>query len=151
MKWSDKEQVAQAVLQSTSIADLLRRVGLSTVGANYKTAKKWLLSHKIDTSHFEDPTKQVRTFNTQRQHDSKSVLVKDSSITQAVLRRIIIRENILNYSCSSCGNEGMWNGNALTLQLDHINGINGDNRVENLRWLCPNCHSQTDTFAGKNK
>ena len=53
--------------------------------------------------------------------------------------------------CANCGNIGEWNGQSLTLQIDHINGINNDNRKENLRWLCPNCHSQTSTYTGKNK
>lgn len=53
------------------------------------------------------------------------------------------------YSCDECGNSGRHNGRELSLQLDHINGVCEDHRVENLRFLCPNCHSQTDTYAGK--
>ena len=49
-----------------------------------------------------------------------------------------------------CGNEGFWNGKKLVLQLEHKNGIHNDHRVENLCFLCPNCHSQTDTYSGKN-
>lgn len=56
----------------------------------------------------------------------------------------------MEYKCACCGNTGEWNGRPLVLQLDHINGDNCDNRLENLRFLCPNCHSQTDTFAGRN-
>lgn len=55
----------------------------------------------------------------------------------------------MEYRCSICGNTGEWNSKKLVLQLDHINGIHNDNRIENLRLLCPNCHSQTDTFCGK--
>ena len=53
--------------------------------------------------------------------------------------------------CACCGNAGRWQGQPLTLQLDHVNGRYNDNRLENLRWLCPNCHSQTETFAGRGK
>jgi len=53
--------------------------------------------------------------------------------------------------CAVCGLAAQWSGMPLTLQLDHVNGIYDDNRFENLRWLCPNCHSQTATFAGKGK
>ena len=53
------------------------------------------------------------------------------------------------FRCALCGNEGEWCGQPLTLQLDHVNGRYDDNRLENLRWLCPNCHSQTPTFAGR--
>jgi len=56
---------------------------------------------------------------------------------------------VLPFRCAECDNVGEWRGRPLTLQLDHVNGIYNDNRLENLRWLCPNCHSQTETFAGR--
>lgn len=52
--------------------------------------------------------------------------------------------------CQICNLGTVWNGSYLCLQIDHINGINKDNRLENLRWICPNCHSQTSTFTGRN-
>src|SRR5687768_5680423 len=67
------------------------------------------------------------------------------------LKQRILREKKLPYICTICGNIGEWNGMRLVLHLDHINGINDDDRLENLRFLCPNCHSQTDTYAGKSK
>lgn len=66
------------------------------------------------------------------------------------LRKRILRENILENKCSVCGLTE-WMGNPITLQLDHINGKPKDHRLENLRLICPNCHSQTDTWCGKNK
>lgn len=77
--------------------------------------------------------------------------VENSPTTRAVIRKYIIRHNLIPYVCEKCGNDGNWQGTVLTLQLDHRNGVNNDHRLENLRWLCPNCHSQTDTFTGKNK
>ena len=65
--------------------------------------------------------------------------------------RSLINENRLEYKCAECGNRGEWLGKPLSLQLDHINGKNNDHRIENLRFLCPNCHTQTDTYSGKNK
>ena len=62
----------------------------------------------------------------------------------------LIKEGYIEYKCAICGIKD-WLGQPLSLQLDHINGINDDHRLENLRLLCPNCHSQTDTYAGKNK
>ena len=56
----------------------------------------------------------------------------------------------MKYKCAICGNNGIWNNQKLVLQLDHKNGDNTDNRLSNLRLLCPNCHSQTDTFSGRN-
>lgn len=67
------------------------------------------------------------------------------------LKRRLLREGILEYKCVLCDNIGSHNGRPLTLQLDHVNGINNDHRLENIRLLCPNCHTQQDTYAGKNK
>ena len=62
-----------------------------------------------------------------------------------------MQDNLLEYKCEQCGNTGEWLNQPLVLQLDHINGIHDDNRLENLRFLWPNCHSITETYAGKNK
>ena len=81
----------------------------------------------------------------------EEVLTENSPVTRKVLITYLAKYNVLDYKCAICGNIGEWNGISLTLQIDHINGIRNDNRKENLRWLCPNCHSQTDTYCGKNK
>ena len=65
------------------------------------------------------------------------------------LKSRLIKEGIMEYACKICGIYE-WNGKRLTLQLDHINGINDDNSITNIRLLCPNCHSQTSTFGGGN-
>lgn len=70
--------------------------------------------------------------------------------SRSQLRKILIKFNLMKYECTICGNPGIWQDTELALDLDHINGINNDDRLENLRFLCPNCHRQTDTFAGKN-
>lgn len=67
------------------------------------------------------------------------------------MRRIVIKDNLIKYACAICGNDGTWLNQKLVLQLDHINGNASDNRLENLRFLCPNCHTQTTTFGNKNK
>lgn len=66
------------------------------------------------------------------------------------LKRRLIKGSIVKNECSECGNPPEWNEKKLTMILDHINGVNNDNRVENLRLLCPNCNSQTATFSGRN-
>ena len=66
------------------------------------------------------------------------------------LKKRIIKENILEYTCAECSNN-TWRGKPISLHLDHINGIPTDHRLENLRFMCPNCHSQTVTYCGKNK
>lgn len=68
---------------------------------------------------------------------------------QNIKRRLILA-GILENRCELCG-ISEWRGKPLSIQIDHINGVRDDNRLENLRMLCPNCHSQTDTFAGYNR
>jgi len=66
------------------------------------------------------------------------------------LNKRLLKNNILENKCSVCG-ISEWNGSPIGMHLDHINGISTDHRIDNLRMLCPNCHSQTDTYCGKNK
>lgn len=79
----------------------------------------------------------------------EELFTEDCKHTRNSLRRRIITNNLIEYKCTVCGIDS-WNGNPISLELDHINGINNDNRLENLRFLCPNCHAQTLTYGSKN-
>lgn len=81
---------------------------------------------------------------------NEDVLKIGSTYARHALKKRILKQKLLNYKCSICENPGEWQGKKLSLQLDHINGVQNDNRLENLRFICPNCHSQTETYAGKN-
>ncbi len=77
------------------------------------------------------------------------VFIENSTYPRKDIKKRIIDQQLIPYICVECGNDGNHNGKPLVLQLDHMNGKAEDNRIENLRFLCPNCHSQTATYAGK--
>ena len=82
---------------------------------------------------------------------NSKIFVKDSYYTNRTkLKKRILDYDLLPYLCFKCGNKGMWQGKKLVLVLDHIIGVKLDHRLENLRFVCPNCDSQLPTFKSKN-
>lgn len=75
------------------------------------------------------------------------VFIKDSLFARTHLKARVINEKLIPYHCTECSIVDTWNGKPIVLHLDHINGDSFDNRLENLRFLCPNCHSQTETYS----
>lgn len=144
------ENLPDAVSSSICLNDVLRYLDIPLAGGNYHTVRKWINKLNLNTSHF-DPSRAIsnnlKIRNTIK-YSVETVFVVNCQFSKGVVRRLA--RQILQYICGECGNTGFHNGQELVLQLDHKNGINNDNRLENLRWLCPNCHSQTKTFAGRN-
>lgn len=81
---------------------------------------------------------------------NEKIFVEDSTYANDLVKHRIVKDELIEYRCSKCGIDS-WMGETLVLDLDHINGNNRDNSLENLRYLCPNCHSQTCTYKGRNK
>ena len=132
-----------------SYADLIRALGLIPAGGNYATIKAKCREFSIDTSHFKG---QSWSKDRKRPEMYKSVdawLTTDSNIRSYKLKLRLFREGILNPICSNCS-LSVWLGQPIPTELDHINGDNRDNRLENLRILCPNCHALTETYRGRN-
>ena len=80
---------------------------------------------------------------------NEEVFVENSTYARHHIKRRVIEENLVDYKCTECGNLGVWNNKPLLLILDHINGINNDNRLENLRFVCSNCDSQLSTYKNR--
>lgn len=138
------EELRKMVAESTSMRELCRKLGYVATGSNHKTIKKKLKKRGISWEHFTGlPKNQIP-------RSPENIFIKDSTATQATLRRWYLKGNYSEYKCSVCGLPPFWNNQELTLTLDHINGCNTDDRLENLRWVCPNCDRQLKTFAGKN-
>jgi len=141
------EEIQQAVDGSICYSDVLRYLGIGIHGSNQEWVKTRIERANICTQHFD--LKTARSRGTTQKWTSEQIFCANSKYHRPRLASAALKYGIQPYRCD-CGNEGEWRGKKLTLPLDHINGINNDNRKENLRWLCPNCHSQTRTFAGRN-
>ncbi|MEV7414249.1 HNH endonuclease signature motif containing protein [Streptomyces sp. NPDC089919] len=154
-KWT-REVLAEAVAASTSINEVLRRIGLDTVGGHHTHISRKVKSFEIDTSHFAQPRpSRGRMQDARRRRSADEILLADESpharrVPGARLRRALLETGV-DDRCADCGIEAVWLGEPLPLEVDHINGDWRDNRRENLQLLCPNCHSTTDTYRGRGK
>lgn len=143
----------KAVGQSWSVAGVLRDLGLVPAGGTHAHISRLIKRYGIDTSHFTGQGwRQNRTFPNSRPPDELLQLLPVGSprTNGQRLRRALIAAG-RPYVCISCGNAGEWLGIRLVLQVDHVNGDYLDNRPCNLRFLCPNCHTQCPTHSGRNK
>ena len=144
------EEFNQIVAKANSYSDCLRALGLSTTGgSSTDVLKRRIAAQNCDISHFGKAKQNKQSY--QAKYSLEEILIENSSYANiARLKERLIREGRMEYRCQNCGIIE-WFGQPLSLHLDHINGINNDHRIENLRFLCPNCHSQTETYAGRNK
>ena len=148
--WSD-DDLRQAVASSKSIAGVIRALGLKVGGSVYTLMHARIDALDLDTSHFTGQAwSRGRSVTTRPGRPLADILVAQSDYrTTSMLRKRLIKEGLKPAYCEICGLDE-WRGKPLSLQLDHINGARTDNRLENLRIVCPNCHSQTDTWCVKN-
>ena len=151
-EYYQKDKLEQIVSESYSFAEALRKIGLRDVGSNFKTIKKYVEEYNIDTSHFRGQTWNKGMGNTDYAAYNKleNILKENTNFKSDTLKYRLVKEGLKQWKCEKCGNEGVWEGKELVLELHHINGNHYDNRLENLQILCPNCHSQTDNFRNKN-
>lgn len=148
----NSETFKDIVKNSNSFTEIVKKCGLTSIGGNFKTIKKRLIKENIDYNHIINKPKKI--FKPTNKKLSKEEVLnlhfkEQSTLGRFNIKRYIKKFNLFSYNCSECNISDLWNNKLLSLQLDHINGINNDNRLENLRYLCPNCHSQTNTFAGR--
>lgn len=144
--WKECDLI-EAVKSSTSVSQVVIKLGLSMAGGSHSSIKEYIKKLNLDTSHFKG-----RGWNKQNYSKTlKEILVENSDHYDSYsLKNRLFKSNLLENICYECGLLDKWNNKPINLHLDHINGIKTDNRIENLRILCPNCHSQTNTYSGKN-
>lgn len=142
--WSD-EQLIAAVKSSYFMSDVISKIGLSVRPGNYTTVNKHIKRLNIDTSHFGQKKKHR---GGPRKLTHELLFTENSDVSRSNVKLRIIKEKLIKYSCAIC-KITEWKGEKLSLVLDHINGVNNDNRLHNLRFLCPNCNSLQKTFCRK--
>ena len=142
------EQVKVLLNNSVSLWDFCKKLGYKNKsGGVYRYVKIHLLERGISLEEY--PILHKRVGLTQKKV-YEEIFSENSTYERKDMKKKILKENLLPYECSCCG-ISEWLGKPLSLQLDHINGVNNDNRLENLRFLCPNCHTQTPTWGYKGR
>lgn len=146
-----KDELQEIMNRNMSLRDVLGELGLSkNSSGSFKALKKRIKEDGLDTSIIDENRK--KSYNRNKvKTPLEDILVENSDYSRSHLKSRLIKEGLLKNECNECGLLPNWNGKSLVMILDHINGINNDNRIENLRLLCPNCNSQQDTFAGRNQ
>ena len=139
-KYSKKE-VQEIIANSVNFADALIKMGRSAnSGSNRMVIAQYVKDNQINIAHFENEVL-VRT--------PKNIFIQNSTATQSTVRKYYRKGNYSDYKCAICGIDPIWNGKELVLTLDHINGVSNDHRLDNLRWICPNCDRQLPTYGSK--
>lgn len=145
--WTDEDLIKAVKITDTSITRVIDALGLATSGSTYNLVYRRIKELKLDTSHMGG--KRYSPNNLSNYADDE-IFMKDSLLKTTSIKKAILDRGLIDYKCSICKSDDIWLDNELVLQLDHINGISNDHRINNLRFLCPNCHSQTKTWGGRN-
>ena len=146
------DQILEAIKSSYSIAGVLKKLDLKPAGGNYKTIHKFILNNNINISHFTGQgwNKYGHPSFGNSGKSLTAILDINSSLSSSNVKERLFNHKIKENKCEICGLTE-WLGKSINCELHHINGDNTDNRLENLQILCPNCHSQTDTFRKKKR
>lgn len=148
-KWTD-EQLIAAVKSSTSISQVLEKLGLKPAGGNYIHVPREIKRLSLDTSHFRGQGSNKGKVLGPRRPIKEYLVVDGPKLSSHHLKRKLINEGVKQRRCENCGLTE-WLGLEISLELHHVDGRRGNNTLENLLLLCPNCHAQTETYRGKNK
>ncbi len=145
---ANKEKLQAIINVSINKLEVLAAFNLTASSGNYKTLNKYLRQYEI--TGFLKARRKRQGVN-KSAYTNERCFTLNSDVSRVSIKSKIIKQKLIPYICCVCNLGDVWNNKKLVLQLEHLNGVNDDNRLENLAFICPNCHSQTDTYAGKNK
>ena len=150
--WS-RERVEKAVRESNCYFNCLENLGIPKRGCNYRTLKNKIKLYGLNIDHFSSKYRTVNGKHSQRLAKNKSdeeIFCDSPKMKNSTIKREYIRRVLVTPRCEGCEITD-WNGKPLEFQLHHIDGNSKNNKLENLKLLCPNCHSQTDNYANKKR
>lgn len=148
-RW-DEENLKFHIKNSKNKSEVLKKIGLKPFTGNYDTLNKYILLYDINITHFtlgfkknNKPVNKISLIE---------ILISGSTYQNTTaLKKRLYKEELKQPICELCGQDEIWNHKKMSLILDHINGIHNDNRLENLRIVCPNCNATLPTHCGKNR
>lgn len=149
--FSDKERLKQTVAESKTSKEVMDRYQLNGLGSgNYKTFRKYLKLYDIDTSHFIKSHQNMVAKNKLNNIPLEDIISGKTEYQNiSSLKKRLYNEGYKTPICELCGQGNIWNGLPLSLQLNHVDGDNSNHKLDNLEILCPNCHTQTETYGSK--
>lgn len=148
-KYTDEDFI-KAVESSISMREVFIKIGLAISGGNYLHFRKMTEKLSVSTDHFLGQGHLKGKTQNWRKRPIQEFLKKNTSCRSSHIRKRLIDEGFKKDQCECCSLGPEWQNQKLVMHLDHINGDSTDNSLKNLRILCPNCHSQTSTYCGKN-
>ena len=143
-----KENAEKIIQKCYSIADFCRALGVEPRGGNYKTFHRYVKEYKLDTSHFTGQKSNICNKNNKHHEYSVEEYLQSNHIRGKVLIQKLVKEGIKERKCELCGLKE-WQNQEIPLEVHHIDGNTFNNTLENIQLLCPNCHSLTENFRGK--
>ena len=143
------EEASRAIDRSLCWSDSLRQLGYRPVGHNIRTLKKYACLWGISVAHF-DPNEVRRRASKRKAITLDELLVENSDCSRSYVKKRLFEAGLKDKHCEVCGQDELWHGRTMSLILDHVNGVSDDNRLENLRIVCPNCAATLNTHCGRN-
>jgi hypothetical protein len=145
----ERDHLLDLIKKSINHTEVLIKMNLIPHGSNFKTLNKYIKKYDINVSHFDSYYKNEKKGYVEKSKLS-DILVENSTFDRSTLKRRLYEDGLKQRVCEMCGQDEIWHGKCMSLIIDHINGVSDDNRIENLRIICPNCAATLSTHAGRN-